>query len=68
MASALLFPASKMREIATAEFVAQLFVHSLFAKSADEARKHNRMPATLRDFVSVVASSFASMQMRSGSP
>ena len=69
MSQALLFPASKTREIATADpdvkdipkqsiellrAAAQHFASSLFAKCFDEARRKKRQTADIRDFISAV--------------
>jgi hypothetical protein len=69
MSSALVFPASKTREIATADpdvkeiskqaievlrHAAQLFAHSLFAKCHEEAVRHKHVTSSIRDFLAVV--------------
>jgi hypothetical protein len=68
--AALAFPASKMREIATADpdvkdipkqsiellrNAAEIFTQSLIAKCFDEARRRKRQTANLKDFMAVVS-------------
>jgi histone H3/H4 len=68
MTNPLLFPASKMREIASADpdvkdiskqaidvlrQASQLFAHSLLTKCHDEARRRKRLTTNFRDFLSV---------------
>jgi histone H3/H4 len=69
MARALVFPASKTKEIVTADpdvrevskqaievirNAAQLFANHLFTKCADEARSRKRVTLNMRDFIAVV--------------
>jgi histone H3/H4 len=69
MSAAPVFPASKTKEIVTADpdvkevskqaievirSAAQLFASSLFTKCADEARSRKRVTFNMRDFIAVV--------------
>jgi histone H3/H4 len=70
MSNPRLFPASKIRQIVSADpdvkdiskqsievlrQASQLFAHSLFTKCSEEARRHKRQTSNIRDFLSVVS-------------